>query len=181
MSSSALVVIRNWHPDGTEKLRFHIHNRDSSNHPTPARVSLDVWELTRGGGEIQGWLETDLRPQIRVQATGSPRTKPGLRPHSVAPSPGCLGCWPGLPPGWRGTHGGGARSGGGRRHSHAHDGTGSSQSGPAARTQSARSPWGRMAGPVRYTALRLPFIYTNVGFANESDEKRLGGVVDVGN
>lgn len=34
---------------------------------------------------------------------------------------------------------------------------------------------------MRYTALRLPFIYTNVGFANESDEKRLGGVVDVGN
>ena len=34
---------------------------------------------------------------------------------------------------------------------------------------------------VSYTALRLPFIYSNVGFANESDEKRLGGVVDVGN
>ena len=31
--------------------------------------------------------------------------------------------------------------------------------------------------PVSYTALRLPFIHTNIGFANQSDEKRLGGVV----
>lgn len=31
--------------------------------------------------------------------------------------------------------------------------------------------------PVNYTALRLPFIHTNIGFANQSDEKRLGGVV----
>lgn len=40
------------------------------------------------------------------------------------------------------THGGGARSAGGRRRSRARGGTGSSRSGPAARTRSAPSPCG---------------------------------------
>lgn len=46
----------------------------------------------------------------------------------------------GDPRGW-GTHTDGERSAGETHHSHARGGRGSSQSGPGARTLSARSPW----------------------------------------
>lgn len=117
---------------------------------------------------------------------GSHCGKPGHRPDSVAPPPGCPGAvptlWrpsplPGLPGRVTVVLTGGAPA-------EVEDVTavhvmeyGSSRSGPAARTRSARHPTGGRQLPVSYTALRLPFIHTNIGFANQSDEKRLGGVV----
>lgn len=119
-------------------------------------VSLDVWVLTSSCAQIKGCTESRLRVKIHVHTMDDYRTKRGtlslLCPRHLLP---------GYPPAMdpvSGTHGGGEHSGGGIRRSRARDGRGSSQSGPAARTRSALSPWGSTGTPGVTPLCRLLFI-----------------------
>lgn len=111
---------------------------------------------------------------------GSHCSKPGHRPDSVAPPPGCPGTVPTV---WRPFPAARAPGQGDvvltevMRVAEVEDVTAVHVMVQGLLNQvlrlvpgQLRHPRGGRQLPVSYTALRLPFIYTNVGFANQSFE-----------